>query len=198
MLNQNDKIERFAEVINQNAQDKCKKINKRADKFKKEQFKKLEDQAKEELNSRLNFELDRLSAETNGEISRLQNEIKLKVVARRDEITAEVFKKAAEKIAAFTETDEYKVFLESSIKTLIDKIGEEVILFAKEADADAVKAIALSYSAVKQVRPLKKIKIGGVAAASIDETVFVDDTLDERLASQKEWFMASSGLTVNE
>lgn len=198
MLNQNDKIERFAEVINKNAQAKCNKINKRAEKFKKEQLKMLEEQSAKELDSRLSFELDRISAETNGEISRLQNESKLKVVERRNEITEEVFRKAAERLADFAKSAEYDSFIKNSIKALIGKISGEVVIFVKPADVERVTKLALEYPEVKQVKALKKIKIGGASAASVDETVFVDDTLDERLSAQKEWFMASSGLTINE
>ena len=49
MLNQNDKIERFSEIINKNALSQCKKIEKQTEKFRKEQLKDLESKAKAEL-----------------------------------------------------------------------------------------------------------------------------------------------------
>lgn len=198
MLNQNDKIERFADVINKNAQAQCKKIEKRAEKFKKEQLSSLEKQSKQELEGRLNFEIDRISAEINGEITRLQNESKLKIAARRSEITAEVFSKASNQLAAFTASDKYKPFIESSIKALSEQIDGNIIIFAKSDDVETVKAIAAAYDEIKDVMLLGSISIGGIAASSEDETVFVDDTLDSRLAAQKEWFMAASGLSISE
>ncbi|MCM1543954.1 MAG: V-type proton ATPase subunit E [Ruminococcus sp.] len=198
MLNQNDKIERFADVINKNAQAQCKKIQKRADKFKKEQLTLLEQQTKQELESRLSFELDRISAEINSEISALQNKSKQEIAKRRSEITAEVFEKAGEQLSAFAKSEEYSAFIESSIKALSEQIDGKIIVFAKSDDVETIRSIAAAYAEVSSVETLDNIVIGGIAASSEDESVFVDDTLDARLSAQKEQFMTFSGLSISE
>ena len=55
MLNQNDKIERFSEIINKNALSQCKKIEKQTEKFRKEQLKDLESKAKAELGPHFDY-----------------------------------------------------------------------------------------------------------------------------------------------
>ena len=150
------------------------------------------------MDDRLKFEIERISSETNGEISALRNESKLKVVEKRDEILSEVFKKAEKKLADFTASEDYERFLEASLGSLAESVGGNIIVCAREADVDAVKKIAAAFPTVKEVRASEKIGIGGIAAVSEDETVFADDTLGERLNAQKEWFMLSSGLSIDE
>lgn len=198
VLNQNDKIERFAEVINKNAQAQCKEIEKRAKKFKQEQLSALESQAKHELNSRLSFELDRISSEYNGEISRMQNESKQKIAAKRDEISGKVFKSAKQRLISFSETEAYADFLKNSVKNLTDNIDGEIIIFAKEKDFAIVKPIADNFKQIIDIRVDSNIEIGGLCASSKDEAVFANDTLDNRLIMQKEWFMANSGLSIKD
>ncbi len=198
MLNQNDKIERFAEVINKNAQAKCKKIQKSAEKYRKERLKEIETQSAKELDAKLKFELDRISSETNGAISSFQSENKLKIVARRDEITAQVFENAEKRLVSFAASSEYDAFLERSVKAITENFDGAVIIYARKADIEKVKALCEKDAKVKEVKESDKIKIGGIFASDENETVFADDTLEERLAAQKEWFMLSSGLAINE
>lgn len=198
MLNQNDKIERFAEVINKNAQAKCKKIQKSAEKYRKERLKEIETQSAKELDAKLKFELDRISSETNGAISSFQSENKLKIVARRDEITAQVFENAEKRLVSFAASSEYDAFLERSVKAITENFDGAVIIYARKADIEKVKALCEKDVKVKEVKESDKIKIGGIFASDENETVFADDTLEERLAAQKEWFMLSSGLAINE
>ncbi len=196
MLNQSDKIERFTEVINKTAEKQCKKIIKQTEAFKEKEFHELEIESENELKNRIGFEVSRIETETNRKISILQSESKKKISAFRDEIAKSVFQKAKEKLASFTKTQEYDALIEKCIKNVIAEIGEDAIVYVRKEDEQKAQKIAKSISDSFEVRVTKEIEIGGAFASNPEESVFAYDTLESRLDSQKEKFMASSGLTI--
>lgn len=196
MLNQSDKIERFTEVINKTAEKQCKKIMKQTQAFKEKEFHELEIQSENELKNRISFEISRIEAETNKKISLAQTRSKKKISAVRDEITKSVFEKAKEKLVSFTETQEYNALLEKCIKNLTEEIGENAVIYVRKEDAEKAEKIAKSISDATEVRATAEIEIGGAFASNKEESVFAYDTLESRLESQKEKFMASSGLLI--
>lgn len=194
MLNQSDKIERFTEVINKTAEKQCKKIMKQTESFKEKEFHELEIESENELKNRISFEVSRIATETNKKISLLQTESKKKVSQVRDEITKSVFEKAKERLVTFTETQEYDALLDICIKNLIEEVGENAVIYVRKEDTEKAEKIAKSISAECEVKVTQEIEIGGAFASNKEESVFVYDTLESRLESQKEKFMASSGL----
>ncbi|MGN0468992.1 MAG: V-type ATP synthase subunit E [Acutalibacteraceae bacterium] len=196
MLNQNDKIERFAEVINKNAEKQCKKIEKQAAQFRKKELADLEKQCENELNNRLLFEKGRISNETNKKISALEGESKKQISLKREEIMNSVFSSAEKKLCEFTESDAYYPVLEKSIKNLCDEIEENVIIFVRQKDVALAQKAASLLSCVLSVNVSDDIRIGGAYACNEEQTVFVYDTFDARLENQKEVFMSESGLAA--
>lgn len=194
LLNQDDKFERFAAVINKNARAQCKKIEKQTADFKKKQLKEIEDAAKKELDAKFKFESGRIAAQINAAISGLQNDSKRLAAQKREEIRQKVFLKAKEKLTQFTETAQYESFIENSLKNLVNSIDGDIIIKARKKDIDLVSRFAKKYPAVVSVAQSDKIEIGGITAMKKDETVFIDDTLGSRLDAQKDFFRAQSGL----
>ncbi|MGN1417941.1 MAG: V-type ATP synthase subunit E [Acutalibacteraceae bacterium] len=196
MLNQNDKIERFAEVINKNAEKQCKKIEKQAEDFRKKELADLEKQCENELNNRLLFEKSRIANETNKKISALEGESKKQISLKREEILKSVFSSAKKQLCEFTESDAYYPVLENSIRKLCDEIEKNVIIFVREKDVELAKKTASLLGCVLSVNAADDIKIGGAYACNEEQTIFVYDTLDARLENQKEVFMRESGLAA--
>ena len=97
MINQYDKLERFAEVINKNAMAQCKKIDKQTAKLRKKQLAEIEAEITGETEKKLSYETQRLRNQTNREISALKRESTAKLHRYRDEITDSVMKKAEER-----------------------------------------------------------------------------------------------------
>ena len=196
MLNQSDKIERFTEVINKTAEKQCKKIKKQTEAFKEKELKELEIESEKELKARIDFETGRIATETNKQISFMQNESKKKIAKVRDDITKSVFERVRAQLVSFSQTKQYCAFLEKCIADLCAQIGEEPVIYVKKEDEEKAKEFAKANSTAFEVRLTDKILLGGAFASNKEETVFAYDTLDIRLESRKEEFMASSGLTI--
>lgn len=197
MLNQNDRIERFAEVINENAATVCKKLKKQIASFEKKGLSALKEEAESDFQSKLKFEKDRISSETNKSISEFEAKSKKEIAKRRDEITHDVFAKAKEKLCEFTKSESYAEFLSKSIKALCEKIGENCVIYVRAQDAELAKSL-VNDMAVLAVKESTTIKIGGACASNETETFFADDSLDVRLEECREWFMAESGLALQQ
>ena len=195
MLNQNDKIERFSEIINKNALAQCKKIEKQTEKFRKEQLKELETKAKAELEGRLEYEAQRITTQKGSKISSLISESRKHLAAKREEITVCVFKKVEERLSAFAESDAYPQFLKKSIEALVEEVGEGAVVYVRKSDLE--KCRALSVSGVGRFEESSKIKLGGAAASNSAGTVFAVDTLESRLEEQKEAFKQKADLAID-
>lgn len=196
MLNQNEKVERFAEEINKTAMNQCRKIEKQTAKFKNSELEKLKEDAENQLSSRKQYEEETIKTQMNREISALAAAGKSDVINRRNEIMAEVFKKSEKKLIEFTKSDAYQKLLLDSINKLVNAIGEEVIIYVRSDDKSLAESICEKIENVSEVKVSKKVKIGLAFASDKNETVFADDTLEKRLELQKEEFMSWSGLSI--
>ncbi len=195
MLNQNDKIERFSEIINKNALAQCKKIEKQTEKFRKEQLKELETKAKTELEGRLEYEAQRITTQKGSKISSLVSESRKNLAAKREEITACVFKKVEEKLSAFAKSDAYPQFLKKSVEALVEEVGEGAVVYVRKSDLE--KCRALSVRGVGRFEESSKIRLGGAMASNSSGTVFAVDTLESRLEEQKEAFKQKADLAID-
>ncbi len=196
MLNQNDKIERFSEIINKNALAQCKKIEKQTEKFRKEQLKDLESKANAELQSRLGYEAQRITTQTGSRISALNAQSKKNLAQKREDITAAVFEKVKEKLVYFTKSDDYEAFLRKSIVSLVEEIGSGCVVYVRESDLALCKEKLSDIEGIKAFEKSEKIKLGGAAASNEAKTVFAVDTLESRIATQRERFLAQSALSI--
>lgn len=198
MINQYDKIERFAEVINKNAVAQCKKIEKQTAKIRKKQLAELENEIVGETEKKLAYETERLRNQTNREISALRQNSTRKLHECRDEITDSVMKRAQEKLVAFTKSEDYEKYLAACIRELFDAVDGKLTVLVRECDVPVAQQIVSSLARDCEVKPYDKIRIGGACVLNADETVFADNTLEESLDKQREIFMAKSGLSLHE
>ncbi len=198
MINQYDKLERFAEVINKNAMAQCKKIDKQTAKLRKKQLAEIEAEISGETDKKLSYETERLRNQTNREISALRQESIRKLHQYRDEITAGVFKKAEERLVEFTKSEDYDAYLYECIRQLAQAVDGKLTFFVRDCDEEKAKKYVSELSPESEVEVSQDIRIGGACALNEDKTVFADNTLEESLDKQREVFMEKSGLSLHE
>ena len=188
MVTQDERVERFGELINKKANKQVKKHEDRAAKLLEKEVAALETELAHKLDSRLKFESDRINADTNKQISTLENEEKLKLANKREEIKADVFEIVRNKLSDFVTSDEYAAFLKERVKALCETLGD-CSLYCREEDETLIRRISADFDNVKDVIVSKDIKIGGISASSPDGEVFAYDTLDVRLQKCKDDFL---------
>lgn len=197
MLNQKDKFDRFAEVINKNADKQCRKIEKETEKIRKKELDRITAECTKEFENRLNYEFLKVDTALNKEISRVNAESKKYLADYRDSITDKVFSCAKQELMTFTTGEGYAEFLKESIKLIEENFSlngtEEYCLYVRQQDEEAVRKMT-----EKQLHISGEILIGGIIGKSCDGKVKIDDSLDTRLEAQREWFKCQSKLRVVE
>lgn len=193
MINNEKKASDFISAINAEADAKCEEIKNETDQYIERELKKAKKAAKENAKAVAASELSKLGEQSNADSYRSRICQIREIVAKRAEITAKVFDKATKEIVDFTKSGEYGDFLEKSAKSIINAIGEETVIYIREEDEKHLQRLK---SFCKDVKFDKSIIIGGCKGENAAASISADDTLDSRIAAQKEKFYSYSGLSI--
>ena len=196
MLSQDEQIAKFVEAINNNAQKMCRTIEKETLKYYTAEAEKLEKQAKMLVKSRVEYSENEINQLFNKNIASYKSDLRLSLIKKRESLVSEVFDSVKEKLRLFTETDEYISFLQNSLSQMLKYADGDLTVFAKGADIEKVKAACENLSANCVIEEDNTIILGGIRGRNQSADKIFDDTLDERINEQKEYFLLESGLII--
>lgn len=196
MLSQDEQIALFVDAINQNALKMRREIEKDTKKLFSEQVQKLEESAKVEMENKLAYAENEIMTEVNRKAAADKALYRSELCSRREELTNGVFEKARAILEDFSKSEDYPDFLIKSIEKIKTYLSE-FVLFVKAGDTETVKAAAEKAGVSCQIKEDSNIKVGGVRAESLSEGKIIDDTLDERLFEQREWFLSHAAGELN-
>ena len=115
----------------------------------------------------------------------------------RSEMTEEVFRLAAEKLAAYTKTGAYRQKLAESAREIAKLFaGKDCVIYVNERDLDAAQEFKALFGENSEVKADKAILLGGVKAYCESMGIIADETLDSKLSAQREWFVENAALSV--
>ncbi|MGN0446943.1 MAG: V-type ATP synthase subunit E [Acutalibacteraceae bacterium] len=195
MLNQKDKLDLFADVINKTAAQQVRVIEKQIEVLGKKQLEEIEKLTEKEFSEIENYEMQKLYTKAKSEASCLSLEGKKERAAYRQSLENKVFDLVKERLSAFSETVSYTSFLEKSLDEILSFTKNEPLkLFVREKDEAVIKELLSKKGIKAQVVTDSSNSLGGIKAESTAFTV--DDSLDARLQGQREWFRQVSGLRV--
>ncbi len=197
MLNQNDKLERFAAQINRTAEKSIQKIQKQTDKLSNTALSSFREEAQQELNAQKAYADSRLERESNHILAQKAAELKKKAADHREEIVACVYHDAEEQLRAFVKTPAYLPLLKRCIETLAQAFTQnDVRVFVRAEDEAAAKEICAAIDNVGAVCVSDEIKFGLAFAENADGSVHVEDTFESRLAADRARFLATCKLSI--
>lgn len=196
MLSQDEQIALFVDAINQNALKMRREIEKDTKKLFSEQVQKLEESAKAEMKNKLAYAENEIMTAFNRKAAADKALYRSELCKRREELTNGVFEKAQAILEDFSKSEDYLDFLIKSIGKIKTYLSE-FVLFVKADDTETVKAAAEKAGVSCQIKEDSNIKVGGVRAESLSEGKIIDDTLDERLLEQREWFLSHTAGELN-
>ena len=196
MNNSTDKnVREFIDAINRDALEECKEIEKASEEFRKEEYEQAKARIKEEVDANKQYEITKILTETNRELSALVSEAKTEVVGKRNSITKEVFEKAEKKLVEFVKAEKYEGLIVSSAQKIKEALkSDEITFMLRSEDMKYADVIGEKLGGKMNFEEDSSIRIGGLkgkAGVSV-----ADDTLDERLEEQKEWFKSHSELSL--
>lgn len=186
-------VREFIDAMNRDALEEVNKIKTETKEFNEREYEESKKRIKSDSEHEKQYEITKIKTQTNREISRLVSESRKEVADKRNNITKQVFSEAENELAAFTKTEKYADFLSMSAAKIKSALGEDnLTLFLREEDMKYCEKIAEETKCTFEID--NTIRIGGLKGKR-GNTV-ADDSLDERLESQLEWFKANSVLTV--
>lgn len=191
------KTDNFLKAIKKYSALEREQIEKDIAEIKEEEIKKAEAKGRKDAESYISkqYALNKSTVTRQYSAKNLQSQGI--IYKKREEITANVFKKAKDRLIEFTSTQQYKDLLLSYAKEIADIFKDNsCIVYLKNDDlkyADEIKSV---FSGEVDVKADNMIKIGGVIGNCKALNIVADNTLDSKLDNQKEWFTENSQLKV--
>ena len=137
-----------------------------------------------------------IESEGTKKISSAQLESRRSLLALREALAEKTFSAVEERLAAFAAGEDYPAFLSGTIATMKEALGEgRLILFCRKADRELVERLTAGTEGLT-LQESEEILLGGVRILSEERGILTDETLDRRLAEEKEAFLQWSGLSV--
>lgn len=120
-----------------------------------------------------------------------------KLFVARAEMTEEVFTLAAQRLTDYAKTDAYRQKLFESAKEIAALFeGRDCVIYLNERDLGVSDELKARFGGDVQVKADKSIVLGGVKAYCESMGIIADETLDSKLAAQREWFVENAALSV--
>lgn len=197
MLSQDEQIALFVDAINKNALKMCREIEKETKKLYSDEAQKLENAARLQLKEKLSFEESRIMTELNRKSASEKSLFRHELYSRREELTGDVFKKAGKLLSDFASSEAYIPFLEKSLENISSFTEEKITVLARSCDKEKVALAARKLNINCLIESDDTILLGGIKAKAASGLLNFDDTLDERLSEQKDWFLFHTGKELN-
>lgn len=191
------KTDNFLAAIKKHAEKQRQSIQTEVKHIKEEKIKEAEKKGKLDSEKYISDKLEAKKNEETSKVAKLMQEGQKELFLKRVEMTENVFNKAEEKLIKYTQTDEYSHKLLDSAKEIAQIFGDKnCTLNISEKDMCSADKISALFSGKAEVTADKSIKIGGIKGYCSELNIIADETLDSKLAAQREWFVENSGLSV--
>lgn len=190
-------IEFFANAMKEDSHSRISFMQNKLDELKKAEFSNARNEAERQAELIMENGMKKTVSESANEISAAENARRTELARLREKIANDVFERAKEKLSKFTETDDYRKFIDSRLDE-IEKYfsGTAFTIYCKKADDTVKNAVKEKFGGSVKVEESGEIAIGGCKAMAADGHIVADNTLDTKLYEQKDWFYENSGLTV--
>lgn len=192
-----NKTDNFLKAIKKYAKAQKKSMRYEVNQLKTERLKEADEKGKKDKDALIREKLNEKHNKTTAQLAKKTQEGQKKLYIERSAMTDEVFKLAADKLVAFTQTDKYKSMLIDGAKEIADLFGyEDCVIYVKESDMSFDSQIRELFSGNAEVKADDTIKIGGVKGFCKSMGIIADETLDSKLDEQRGWFVENADLSV--
>ena len=195
---QDDRVSKFVAAITREAEEQRQRIEEETKEFIAGEMEKAEMEALNDSYKMIQRAVSNIRADVGSQLSARMMENRRVLLQKREEITQAVMDKAAEKLVSFTDSPDYRAFLTASAQraaAAIGGVGTPPTVFLRKADMGFASDIQAAIGPC-DCKEDAGISLGGLRMSSADGRLTADDTLDTRLASQREWFQKNSGLVL--
>jgi len=197
MDNENEKVGKFLQAINDYAEEQRKKILDEVRECYSAEMERAEKEALSEAQQLVEREKAQNRNQIRHEISSKEMEAKRQLVSHRSNLVEGIFHDVSIRLLAFTATPGYEAFLKKVAAKLSDVLADvNAELYIRKEDEAFIPAIRAVFGDC-EIKISKDVHLGGILGISRQRGIIADETLDSRLEAQRTWFAANSGLTMS-
>lgn len=190
-------LKKFTSAVLSDAEEQRKKILAEIEEYRQLEMQRAEEDVLHEAYNLIQSEIANIHNKQSREISLAELEGRRKLLTLREEITQKVFQEAADKIVAYTQTDAYSDWLCGMLKQSSQAMpAGELVIEVKRGEHTPAKILIEATGRKATVTEVPNIRIGGFILVNKEKGFVIDETLDQKLRNEKDWFAASSGLTL--
>lgn len=191
------KTDNFLKAIKKYANAQKSEMQNEVKQLKEEKLKETEQKASRDSEKMIKDRLEQKRGEQTSILAKKTQEGQKKLFLERSAMTEKIFSKAENKLIGYTNTDEYKQKLIESAKNIAALFaGKDCVLYVREKDMTAAESIKALFDGKAEINVDRKIKIGGIRGYCKTLSIVADETLDSKLALQREWFVEKASLSV--
>lgn len=198
MSNQNEKLNRFTEIVLSEAARESNALRRQVYESRTAALEVAHTEAREASRAYYDKEAGRIRTEAGREVSRHLMDVKRQVYLRRKEIGEEVFAKVRQRISAFTASAEYPVYLEKLLRSAMEQLpgADSVSLLLRAEDLSCGAALSAAIAPVKVECAQGSFALGGLVIRCPELGLRMDCSFDARLEELSGQFVEQFGLSL--
>lgn len=191
----NDNSSNFLNALHKYAKEQQEKINTELEEYKQREIEKAESEVLADAYILIQKETAEMQNGFASKISNFEVSEKRNLLKKRQKIVDEVFEEAKKRLIEITKSNEYPVLIKSYAKKIASVLTKkDTVIYIKEEDSSLKESITSVFEEKCSVKFSDKIRIGGIYGYNLKMGMLVDETLDSKLESQREWFADNCGM----
>ncbi len=197
MQNGEELLAYFQKEINAEVEKEIAEIEAETKRLREDAYAKLEASSKREAEEKAEKEINELVLANAKEISRMQTKTNKQLISKRQELQDAIFAACREQLMDFTPTKDYQEWVNRKMAKIDPAMleGKAEISFNPRDQKLAQTCIDRLVKKV-ELKLNDDIQIGGFILINYSQSIVLDESLDNRLAEQEEWFYNHSGLMI--
>lgn len=190
------KLLRFQEAILEDADEKVAHMNQNISKYEQRELNNAKQQKLEEIFIYMQNRVRHLKSEFNYKLTKKSLELKKEILSFRNELIEKVMQQSENEILHFVNSDEYKDYLLHKVKQVFDEFNFSNVKISVRHEDLKFKEDILNFKNVSEVLVDDHNKLGGFIAVDTQSNIMVDKTISTILNSQRQHFLKTSGLII--
>lgn len=190
-------LEKFSSAVLSDAEAQRAQILAEVEDYRKGELQRAEEDVLHEAYNLIQGEIANIRNQQSRALSLAELEGRRKLLALRAQITDKVFAETSAKIVAYTQTQPYADWLCAKLKASAETMAEgELVIEVKRGEQTPAETLIAAAGRKASVKEVPGIVLGGFLLVNSDKGLVIDETLDLRLHNERDWFAASSGLSL--
>ena len=193
MANTDERAEMISASILAQAEQERQELVAKANAIRDNEIKVFEDQLIQNMFREMQERTTQIRGKSVQSVSAVRQELHRGVLQRREDLEQTLFGAVRARLEEYAQTREYSENLRAEIEVLAGKYDHShTAIYLREADLGLAPGIRQDLPGCS-VEADPSILLGGWKLENTSVGILIDETLDDRLKRQKEWFLLESG-----